>query len=140
MNGFEQSANDGDIEAPWRLRGRDRVTEATPKTATMALEDRHRIDLRISLSPSKIHIKMHRNAVAGESVEVVHEGDTMQHQREAQQQIQARKQRLLLRLPKPCLRRARPLKRQLGSKRLQILHSKLPLRPELQSQNRLNRR
>jgi hypothetical protein len=83
VNGFEQIVNDGDTEVPWRLRGRDRATEATPKTATMALEDHRRIALRISLLPNKIHIKMHRNEVPGESVEVVHEGDTMQCQLEA---------------------------------------------------------
>jgi hypothetical protein len=86
VNGFERSVNDGDTEAPWRLRGRDRATEATLKTATMALEDHRRTALRISLLPNKIHIKMRRNEVAGESVEVVHEGDTIQCQLEAPQQ------------------------------------------------------
>ena len=86
MNGFDQSVNNGDTEAPWRLRGRDQVIEATLKTATMALEDRRRTALRISLLLSKIPIKMRRNEVAGESVEVAHEGDITQRQHEAPQQ------------------------------------------------------
>jgi len=83
VNGFEKSINDGDTEVPWRLRGRDRAIEATPKTATMALEDHRLTALRISLLLNKIHIKMRRNEVDGESVEVVHEVDTMQCQLEA---------------------------------------------------------
>ena len=133
VNGFEQSFNDGDTEAPWRLRGRGRVTEATLKTATMALEDRRRTALRISLLPSKIPIKMRRNEVAGESVEVVHEVDTMQYRHEAPQQSQARNQLLLPLLLKLCLRRAHLLKRRLVSRHLRILHSKLSRRPELRS-------
>lgn len=133
MNGFDQSVNNGDTEAQWRLRGRGQVTEATPKTTTMDLEDRLRTALRISLLPNKIRIKIRRNEVAGESVEVAHEEDTTQRQHEAPQQSQARKQLPLPHLLKLYLHLVHPLKRRLGSRRLRIPHNKLPHLPELWS-------